>query len=350
MIRQQQPGNDDQKGPRQPIRARHAKTKKTHLPRNSWPSRSRLMRWLAGVTAAVIAALSPHWFPTILGAAESLFSNTGPALTVAAEPTFLDDQGYTIATPDGLRPGPQLLHLMTQTGAASSGRFLAGVRAIGGVNVNVLSVRLIVNGDSRQGVRVIDIRPALLHRTAPLDGTLFLIPSQAGNATIKMMFDLDEAIPVARTIANPPCRLVMRGDIEYCVPVLRNWPYPVERFPATVGGELSPGSQFFNNETIHLSDGEQQVLYIRAQAAHCYATFDLEIDYIIGRDTADVHKLIVSDHGHPFRVTGMQAGAKPNTVSYQEAFNLQGNFSLCAVANPSLIPMGINEDKIECRH
>ena len=319
-------------------RARHAATAKDKPRHKRFPI---LARWLAGIVAAVIATLSPQWVPAAVRFVKEPFvSNPGPPLIVNAEPTFLDDQGYTMATPVGSRPGPQLLHLMTQPGASSSARFLADVEAIGGVNVNVLSIRLIVSGNSSEGVRVIDIRPVMLRRTKPLGGTLFLIPPQAGNATIKMMFDLDEVNPVARTIAKPPCRMATQGDVVFCVPQLNDWPYPVQQFAGIVGGELDGGSPFFDDETIHLAKGEQQVLYIRAQAAHFYAAFDLEFDYIVGTSSADVHKLLVTNNGQLFRVTGMPAGARPNTVSYQEAFDSQGAENLCPVSDPDLIPMG----------
>ena len=178
-----------------------------------------------------------------------------------------------------------------------------------------------------------------LHRTKPLGGTLFYVPSQAGNATIRMMFDLDEPGPVVRNIGHPPCKIVTRGDTTQCVVTYD--PYPQQPLAAyAANGPVDPGSSFFDNQTIHLAAGEQQVLNIRAQVTQFYATFDLEIDYIVGSASEDVHKLLVSNHGSPFRVTGMPLGARPGTVSYQEAFSDPGDGNLCSVADPHLIPLG----------
>jgi hypothetical protein len=105
-----------------------------------------------------------------------------------------------MATPDGALPDPQLLHLLTQDNVASSPEFLTAVQAMGGADVDDLSIQLIVNGNSAQGVNVLDIRPVRLQRARPLGGTLFYTPSQGGNATLRMMFDLDEPVPVARNI------------------------------------------------------------------------------------------------------------------------------------------------------
>jgi hypothetical protein len=93
------------------------------------------------------------------------------------------------------------------------------------------------------------------------------------------------------------------------------------------------------------------VLYIRVQAARVYATFDLVLYYTVGSATGDVREVTLDDHGQPFRVTGMPLGAKPQTVSYQEAFNMVENnegMELCPVADPSLIPMGVTA-QIRCQ-
>jgi len=82
------------------------------------------------------------------------------------------------------------------------------------------------------------------------------------------------------------------------------------------------------------------VLNIRIQDRRFYATFDLEIDYIIGTESSVVHKLIVTDNGRPFSITGIPTGRNPGTAAYQEAFQLQGNFSLCQVSDPGRIPLG----------
>jgi hypothetical protein len=173
---------------------------------------SRLARWAAGIIATALAAVLvsaltslPSWV------SKHVFQASvppGPALTVAAEPVTLDDQGSTMATAAGGSPSQQILHRMSQPGAAASLGFLQEIRSDGGINVEASTVQLIVNGHSSQGIRITGIRPVALRRAAPLSGTLYLIPSQAGNATIKIMFDLDERVPVARQIASsadPAC-------------------------------------------------------------------------------------------------------------------------------------------------
>ena len=283
--------------------------------RRAW---GKSARWAAGVLATALAAFLvtvllrlPPWVGAHL-------SGSGPALTVTASPEYLNDEGRTLATPSGSQPGPPLLSLMSQPMAAVSSQFLREVRAIGGVNVQDLSVQLIVTGQSSQGVRIIDVRPVSLHRAAPLGGTLFWIPAQAGAASIRMMFNLNELEPIARQAKS-----------------------------TDFGWE--PGNPFFDSETITLAKGEQQVLAIRALVNQFYATFDLEIDYIVGSDSANIHKIIVSDHGQPFRVTGMHPGIKPNTLSYQDAFELDGNYGLCQISKPGEISTDPKSPPPSCR-
>jgi hypothetical protein len=262
--------------------------------------------WAAGILASVLTAtLSPvphwvimHWFD----------SYSGPALTVNVEPMYMSTEEYTQATSDGHLLNLQLKRLMSQKGSVGSLQFLQEVSAMGGVYVDVLKIQLIVSGHSSQGVRILDIRPVSLHRTAPLGGTLFLVPSQGLSPTIPMMFDLDTAYPIARTVKKGP------------QPTLQSW------FDGAI-----QGTPFFDGDTITLADHEQQMLSIRFQSTKFYVTFDLEIDYTIGNSNGALHKVMVDNKGQPFRVTGMHPGSEPGTASYQEAFMNTGSDSLCKV-------------------
>jgi hypothetical protein len=314
------------------------------------PGRKHPIRtWLAGLLAAIIATTSPVWGPAAYGGIKGALSSgsSAQALTVIAEPTVLDDQGYTMATPDGALPGPQMRRLMTRESVATSPAFLSAVQALGGADVDNLSIQLVVTGNSTQGVRILDIRPVNLQRTKPLDGTLFNIPSQAGNATLRMMFDLDEPVPIARTAdRSPPWPTKEQGDGVQCAPTADTCPSWFD--DADSGLAVYPGGRFFDNETISLADHEQQVLNIRTEVEKSFATFDLEIDYIVGGASGDIQKRIVSDHGKPFRVTGISLGAKSGTWSYQAAYTVNGgNYSLCPVPDPQHISMS-NYAALEC--
>jgi len=238
-----------------------------------------------------------------------------------------------MATAVGDRPSQQILHQMSRPGAAGSPDFLQEIWSDGGVNVEASTVQLIVNGHSSQGIRITGIKPVALRRAAPLSGTLYLMPSQAGNATIRMMFDLDERVPVARQIASSADPAA--GD-------------PRQQLAGFIIG-VQPGNPFFDIQTIRLADNEQQVINIRMQATRFYATFDMEIDYIVGTESGTVHKLTVTDKGHPFSITGIPPGRNPGAAAYHQAFQLQGNFSLCQVSDPGQIPLSATAPPPPCR-
>jgi hypothetical protein len=125
--------------------------------------------------------------------------------------------------------------------------------------------------------------PRLAVRTALQTATLYLMPSQAGNATFDPLACQDDSTTLPGT-----------GD-------------PQQQLAGFIIGVHS-GSPFFDAETIHLAYHEQQVINIRMQVTHFYATLDLKIDYIIGSESGVVHKLIVTDDGHPFAITGIPLG------------------------------------------
>jgi len=283
--------------------------------------------------AAALATILANSFTNFPSWALQHFrSGSSVSLVVTAEPEFMDDQGLTMATGNGGPLGQQLVKTLSQPFVAGSPIYTKEMNAIGAVYVDELSIRLVVTGESSQGIRIVDIRPISLRRSPPLAGTIFIVPSQAGSVTIPMMFNLDEATPVARHIiksaneqAQPDPEHMINGFIE--------------------GPE--PGSPFFDGETITLSKAEQQVLSIRVQVAKFYAAFDLEIDYVIGKSSI-VHTMVLANHGQPFQVTGLHSGSQRNTMSYQQAFYLQNNFSLCKLANPRLIPTMLSTEP-RCR-
>jgi hypothetical protein len=99
MTHRRQPKRKEQAKPRT-IQTAPDTTKKERSQR-----KNHVGPWVAGVLAAVIAALAPVWWSDLAQAVEGWFPSTTPGspLTVTAEPTFLDDQGYRMATPVGAR-------------------------------------------------------------------------------------------------------------------------------------------------------------------------------------------------------------------------------------------------------
>lgn len=285
-------------------------------------------RHLTGALAVLVFGIGAAMGAGLYVGADSYYVSAtaskpaGPALIASASIDYLTDQGRTMATPKGHLATQQILHQISLPGAAASPEFLQAVRSTGGVDVEASTVQLSLQSNSSQGVTIVGIRPVALRRTVPLSGALYLIPPDASVPVIPMMFDLNEFSPVARRVsesASPP-----PGD-------------PGQHLIFT--GTIQPGNPFFDEETIRLTGDESTVIDIRMQVTGVYATFNLAISYIDNSAGGTVHTLVISDNGHPFGVTGVATGKSGKTASYQQAFQLQGNFSLCQVANPNEIPL-----------
>jgi hypothetical protein len=275
---------------------------------------SRPFRWVMGLVVAAATALATSVLTGIpaelidVPAAKDML-RSGPDLSISAEIVYLDDEGRSMAIRENVKPGEQLQRLMTQPGAGASPEFVQQVWAIGGVNLGVLTVRLIVEGRRNQEIHILDIRPDITERTDPLGGTLFDVGAQAATPTLQMMFDMDHPNPIAHEALLDP------GTEE-----------------------LRPGRPFFEKTTVSVRDRERQVLVLRATANRHYVAFALKIDYRIGDENKT---LVVNHHGKPFGVTGPHLGPKPDIMSYERAYQLQGDFSLCRLANPHRIPPGV---------
>jgi hypothetical protein len=225
---------------------------------------------------------------------------SGPDLSVNAEIVYLGDQGRSMVVPGPFQPSVHLRQIMSQPGAAASPEFLGEVRSAGGVSLTLLTLRMVVEGRRNQEIRILDIRPKIVERTPPLDGTLFDAPGQGAGPTMKMLLDLDRAHPIVT-------EAVITDD------------------------EVKSGPAFFGNTTISLKDREEQVIILRALAVNHYAAFELIFEYRLG-DKA--RTMTLTNQGQAFRVTGPRLGAGPDELSYQDAFELQGDFSLCRIAEP----------------
>jgi hypothetical protein len=269
----------------------------------------RPLRWVLGLILAAVATLVTS---VLTGIPSQLFDvpavqdelRSGADFLAAADIIYLDDQGRSMAT-HATEVDAQLQRLLTQPGAAATPEFLELVRAAGGVNVEKLTIRVVLEGRRNQQIRILGIHPVVLEQTPPLGGTLFDAPPQGGDPAMQMVIDLDHPAPVVREVLHEP------GS-----------------------GEPQAGRPFFANTTISLRDREQQVLVIRATATRHYTAFNLQIDYRLGDENKTMQ---ISDHGQPFRITGLRTGPEPKTLTYERAFTLQDDFSLCPVTDPHRI-------------
>ena len=164
------------------------------------------------------------------------------------------------------------------------GNYESWARSHGGVDLSVSEIKLVVEGNSTNLVRIINMQ-VVKQCQSPLAGTLFYSPPAAQDTSIKLGFNLDELVSVARTYRD------------------------------TVFG-----SSYFDNKTVSLRRGEQEVFQIRAVTARYYCQFKLKLTTVVGGKT--VYQ-IVDDHGRPFRVSASLVagpGANHPYAAYKAAY------------------------------
>ncbi|MET8829007.1 hypothetical protein ABZX40_16040 [Streptomyces sp. NPDC004610] len=272
---------------------------------------SGLRIWFATVIAAALAAMLGNW---IIATPGVLFDvpevqdglRPGPELSVSVEKVQLDDEGLSKVTREDHRPDARLAALMARPNAVTAPAFDEALRAVGGVNLETLTIRTVFTSRRSQQINIVDIQPEILERTAPWSGSLFSAPSQAGAPTMNLMLDMDRPRPQARDAV----------------------------FDNSTG-KMEPGKPFFAQRTITLRDGKQQVVLVRARTLRHYVSFRLRVTYLLGDDRRTV---TVDDKGRPFELTAFSGDADYLKPEYRRIFTLQGDFSLCQTTPPAATP------------
>jgi hypothetical protein len=275
----------------------------------------RLILWVGGLLVAALTSMIVGVLTGIPGQVFDVESvkdsvRPGPDFRSSVEIVNLADQGFSVAFPGAYRPSPGEARLASRLDGNTAPQLDARLRAHGAVDLRKLSLRIALEGRSNEELRILDIRPVDVVRTAPVAGTLFYIPPQEGAATLRMIVNLDDPLPVVRTA------VIGSGD------------------------ELVGTRPFFEENTIRLRDRERDVILLRATAERYSVRFKLEVEYLIG---AKRKHAVIDDDGRPFRVTGMNCTAEPGIASYANAYELgndpQGLLRLVEAPDPSRLSM-----------
>jgi len=260
--------------------------------------------WAIGVVAtAVLTLVATGVLPDLLGqvfngpAIEDKF-RPGPAVLASASLFYPDGLNVPVVTvmPGNYHLSSALIRAMSRPLGGGTPALLKQEHAQG-VQVGAMLIRLILEGNRNQLVRILDIQPVQLKREAPLGGVLLDMYPQGGDGDIQMGFDLDKLAPQAVVVT---------------------------------GGDDLTNQFYFSSHTISLKNGEQVVLMIQAISA-CYdASFDLAVNYKIG--TGATMTDVISNSSRPFEVTGL----RENVESYRQVFALQSNYSATQLSPPEI--------------
>jgi hypothetical protein len=250
--------------------------------------------WAVGVVAAaLLTLLATGVIPRLLGqvvsgsAIEDKFRG-GPA--ILANESLVYANGPTVpesaVIPGNYRPGHALVRALARAMGGATPAFLR-LEHTKGVPVGSEVIRLVLEGNRNEPVRILNIEPVRLERKPPLGGVYFNIGGQGEADNIRILFDLDRLSPQAQEMKS----------------------------------NMLTGGLFFQDHTISLTRGEQVVILITAGTSRYDATYDLAIDYMAGSATQTE---MVSDDGHPFQVTAPSS----DLLCYKQVFTLRGDYSV----------------------
>jgi len=239
-------------------------------------------KWLIGgvaaaLTAVLIATLStlPEQLVDVPRLQDKVRTTDDLAITI----TRANDQGLWAMISRERFTMPLEQGSMTVTPAVMMEQIIAA----GGADLGRLRLLMVLEGRSAQGLRVTDIRPVNVNRSAPPGGTRIYINDEGGpERTDALAFDLDKRTLVAQRLTKN-----------------------------------EPAGRFFEGVTIPLPDREQVALILQFDLTkYELVTFDLQVTYLIG---AEQRTKVFNDKGRPFAITGENCTAK-NRFEYKSAY------------------------------
>jgi hypothetical protein len=162
-------------------------------------------------------------------------------------------------------------------------------REHGGVDTDPLNIKLILEGNREEPIRILGMRP-IKQCQEPLTGTLLNSPSAGADDSIRIGLDLDEPRPVARKVQ---------------------------------AGEFT--GDYFAESTVSLKYKEQQTFQIIAKTWRQSCEFTLEFT-ILDKEETVTQK--VANNLEPFRVSTISDSSEPAVYRSYQALYVGG------VANP----------------
>jgi len=212
---------------------------------------------IAAVTAAVTVVVTRH-----AAAAQNMPARHGPPVKIDSVTVLRTaTQAGTYVFQRTVDLSPSDLQSLNQV-QGNTPSYDAWFRSRGGVDPGASNVQLVVEGNADRPARITNVTLAKSCQ-APLDGTLFDNPPEAGQPALPINFNLDSP----QSIAQSP-----------------------------------DGHDYFPNSTIVLKPGEVQVIEATASTQLHYCQFSLQLTVLVGDHTTVE---TVTNDGRPFQVTAL---------------------------------------------
>jgi hypothetical protein len=182
-------------------------------------------------------------------------------------------QGLTWVFREGLDLDNLGIHAQLVLGQAATSpiEFNDWARGQGGIDVDISFIELTVTGNRQAGVTITGMQAKVDKREPPLRGAFFYAPPEGERENAQVGFDLDEAVPVARTV-EPNKNIGERGYL---------------------------GGDYFMDKSVHLALGEDQVFNVVAMTTSYYYVWHIEMEVNAGGQTKYIRVDLRRDEKDP---------------------------------------------------
>ncbi|MGW4638863.1 hypothetical protein ACWEN6_10050 [Sphaerisporangium sp. NPDC004334] len=144
------------------------------------------------------------------------------------------------------------------------GKLVAFIARERGAWIGSMNVTIVLQGQRRDPLRVVDVRPRVRRSMPNAAGTCFRMPSSASSDVFKVIVSLDDLYQ---------------------------------------GRKAKQGGHFLD-KNIDLAYGERASVDFTVTAQERAYEWDIQVDYVYGHDTSVQHAYFTAPDGQPFRLTG----------------------------------------------
>jgi hypothetical protein len=236
-------------------------------------------KYAVGVLAAfgVLGAVGTRVVDKVFSTAQEKIHPEKAVLISVREDPHGGSDGFTVA-----RRSSAGLDAALATVEDCDALMVAAKRA-GAVDVEVVRESLVLEGGTNRDLSIVDMRARILKREPALDGAEIHCQSAGAVSAIGVLFNLDEARPVARKLTNP-------DSLEF------------------------DGPYFSQGRIVRLVKGEIQPFELIGISHRNFVEWEVEADVIID---GNAQTITIDNDGQPFRVTA-RPPAKADYERYYE--------------------------------
>ncbi|MCC5576375.1 hypothetical protein IMZ11_12105 [Microtetraspora sp. AC03309] len=237
--------------------------------------------WLVGTMGAALASIIGGIVLGVWPWLQDMWADHQDRPRITAIAYSPVEEGDAFAFRDAITGGPRRI----LQGDPDETKLVDFIRRERGARIGSMNVTLVLRGERRDTIRIVDVRPRVRKSMPNASGTCFVMPNAGSADVFAIVADLDALAP---------------------------------------GGTAKRGARFLK-KNIDLAYGERATVEITAEAARRAYEWDVQIDYVYGDDLTVQHAYVTDRDGQPFRITG-------EARTYRVAYDQRGLTSVFRVA------------------